>query len=42
MQYLIPDTKKKTKFLGNLTAKDLLIVVIAIVLLALILSSSIR
>ena len=41
MQYLIPDTKKKTKFLGNLTAKDLLIVVIAIVLLALILSSSI-
>ena len=41
MQYLIPDTKKKTKFLGNLTAKDLLIIVIAIVLLALVLSSSI-
>lgn len=41
MQYLIPETKKKTKFFWNLTAKDLLIVLIAIVLLVLIYTSSI-
>lgn len=41
MQFLIPDTKKKTKFLGSLTAKDLLFLVIGIALIALVLLSSI-
>lgn len=40
MQFLIPDTKKKTKFLGSLTAKDLLFLIIGIALIALVLLSS--
>lgn len=40
MQFLIPDTKKKTKFLFGLTAKDLLFLMIAIVLIVLIWWSS--
>lgn len=40
MQFLIPDTKKKTKFLFGLTAKDLLFLIVAIVLIVLIWWSS--
>lgn len=41
MQFLIPDTKKKTIFLFGLTAKDLLFVIAAVALLVLIWFSSI-
>lgn len=40
MQFLIPDTKKKTKFLLSLTAKDLLYIIIGLTLFVLIWASS--
>lgn len=40
MKFLIPDTKKKTEFIFHLTASDILVVVIALVLLALVGSST--
>ena len=40
MQFLIPDTKKKTKFIFGLTAKDLLFLIIGLVLVCLLALSS--
>lgn len=36
MRFIIPDTKKETKFILNLTAKDLLIVLVGIILITLV------
>lgn len=40
MQFLIPDTKKKTKFIFGLTGKDILFVIIALLLIVLLWTSS--